>query len=136
MHSHGRISATLVGLLGGGDGGFKQVAGCHMVALALLQAYVTSQLGHIGGEHSQAGHTHIDPDVGLRRASDRLLAEEEEVAGKELQLRLASPAFQDHLQRERWLFHLFFLSYIPSRPGLGFNLRQGKSHLHRLFSLC
>lgn len=90
-----------------------------MVALVLLQAYVTSRLGHIRWEHSQAGHTHIDPDVGLRCARDRLLAEEEEVAGEELQLCLACPAFQDDLQRERkkdsgslfsferWLFIFF-----------------------------
>lgn len=80
---------------------FLRVAGRHMVALVLLQAYITSRLGHIRWEHSQAGHTHIDPDVGLRCACNRLLAEEEEVAGKELQLCLACPAFQDDLQREK-----------------------------------
>lgn len=78
---------------------YLRVAGRHMVALVLLQAYVTSGLGQIRWEHSQAGHTHIDPDVGLRRARDGLLAEEEEVAGEELQLCLACPALQDDLRR-------------------------------------
>lgn len=78
-------------------GRFLQVAGPQMVPLVLLQAYITSRLGHIGWKHSQAGHTHIDPDIGLRGARDRLLAEEEKVAGKELQLSLACPAFQNDL---------------------------------------
>lgn len=50
----------------------------------MLQAYVTS--GHVWREHSQAGHTHIDPDVGLRGARGRLLSEEEQVPGEKLQL--------------------------------------------------
>lgn len=70
-----------------------------MVALVLLQAYITSLLGNIRWEHSQAGHTHIDPDVGLGGARDRLLAEEEKVTGKELQLCFACPAFQNDLQK-------------------------------------
>lgn len=75
-----------------------RVAGRHVGAPVLLQAYVTSRLGHIRWEHSQAGHTHIDPDVGLRGARDRLLTKEEEVAGEELQLCLACLALQDDLQ--------------------------------------
>lgn len=90
-----------------------------MVALVLLQAYVTSRLGHIRWEHSQAGHTHIDPDVGLRCTRHRLLAEEEEVAGKELQLCLACPAFQDNLQREKKDNSRFFF-YL--NDGYSFNL--------------
>lgn len=96
-HNRSRISANLVGL----RGGFLRVAGHHVGAPVLLQAYVTSRLGHIRWEHSQAGHTHIDPDVGLRGARGRLLAEEEEVAGEELQLCLACLALQDDLQREK-----------------------------------
>lgn len=63
-----------------------QVAYCRIILPVLLQAYITSGLGHIRWEHSQAGHTHIDPDVGLGGPCGRLLAEKEEVAGKELQL--------------------------------------------------
>ena len=47
--------------------------------------------------HSQAGHTHVDPDVGLGRPGGRLLAQEEEVPGEELQLRLAHLAVLNHL---------------------------------------
>lgn len=65
----------------------------------MLQAYVTSWWGVIRWEHSQGGHTHIDPDVGLGGARGLLLAKEEEVAGKELQLSLARLALEDNLQR-------------------------------------
>lgn len=51
-------------------------------ASLLLQAYVTS--GHMWREHSQAAHTHIDPDVRLRAACGRLLSQEQKVAGEEL----------------------------------------------------
>lgn len=69
------------------------------LALVLLQAYVTSGRGQIRWEHSQAGHTHIDPDVGLGRARGRLLTEEEEVPREQLQLGSARPALEDHLER-------------------------------------
>lgn len=95
----GWIGATLVGLWGGWGAFFCGEAGRHVVAPVLLQASITSRLGHIRWEHSQAGHTHIDPDVGLRGARGRLLAQEEEVAGEELQLSLARLALQDHLRR-------------------------------------
>lgn len=70
-------------------------------ALVLLQAYVTSLWGQIRWEHSQAGHTHIDPDVGLGGPRGGLLAEEQEVAGEQFQLCLTSLAFQDNLQEWR-----------------------------------
>lgn len=51
-------------------------------ASLLLLAYVTS--GHMRREHSQAAHTHIDPDVGLRAPCGRLLSQEQKVKGEEL----------------------------------------------------
>lgn len=71
---------------------------CRRRVLVLLQAYVTSWRDHIRWEHSHGGHTHIDPDVGLRGARGWLLAQEQEVAWEELQLRLARPAVLDDLQ--------------------------------------
>lgn len=68
------------------------------VASLLLQAYVTSV--HMWREHSQAAHTHIDPDVRLRAACGRLLAQEQEVAGKELQLWLSCDCRHDDLKEE------------------------------------
>lgn len=53
------------------------------------------------GEHAQAGHTHVDPDVGLGGARGRLLPQEEQVAGEELQLGLPRLAVLDHLWRSR-----------------------------------
>ena len=47
--------------------------------------------------HSQAGHTHVDPDVRLGRPGGRLLAQEEEISGEELQLCLAHLAVLNHL---------------------------------------
>lgn len=76
----------------------SSVKHCRRRVLVLLQAYITSRRNHIRWEHSHGGHTHIDPDVGLRGAGGRLLAEEQEVAWKELQLRLARLALQDDLQ--------------------------------------
>lgn len=79
----------------------------------MLQAYVTSWWGQIRWEHSQAGHTHIDPDVGLGGACGRLLAEEEEVARKELQLCLARLALQDNLQEWNGKSLVCFLGIEP-----------------------
>ena len=64
----------------------------------MLQAYVTS--GQVLGKHSQAGHTHIDPDVGLGGARGRLLPEEEEVSGEKFQLRPACLGLLDNLGEE------------------------------------
>lgn len=61
----------------------------------MLQAYVTS--GYVLWEHSQAGHTHVHPDVGLGGARSRLLPQEEQVAGEELQLWLACLGVLDDL---------------------------------------
>lgn len=72
------------------------------LAPLLLQAYVTSWWREIRWKHSQAGHTHIDPDVGLRGAGSGLLAEEEQVSGKQLQLWLACFALDDYLQKWGW----------------------------------
>lgn len=68
------------------------------VASLLLQAYVTS--GYMWREHSQAAHTHIDPDVRLRAACGRLLAQEQKVAGKEFQLWLSCDCRHDDLKEE------------------------------------
>lgn len=68
------------------------------VASLLLQAYVTSR--HMWREHSQAAHTHIDPDVRLRAACGRLLAQEQKIAGKELQLWLSCDCRHDDLKEE------------------------------------
>ena len=89
--------STLGGIKKAGCG-VAQWSVCRRLALVLLQAYITSWWGQIRWEHSQAGHTHIHPDVGLGGACGRLLAEEEEVAWKELQLCLARLALQDNLQ--------------------------------------
>lgn len=92
--------------------------------LILLQAYITSWRGHIWREHSQADHTHIDPDVGLGGARGRLLPEEEEVAGKELQLGLPRLGLQDDLRRRtgkpsegksQQVFLLFITGYTVER---------------------
>lgn len=53
-------------------------------AALLLQAYVTS--GKVWREHSQAAHTHVNPDVGLGGAGGRLLPKEEQITREELQL--------------------------------------------------
>lgn len=69
----------------------RKVAG----ASFLLRAYITS--GYMLGEHAQAGHTHVQPDVGLGGAGGRLLPQEEQVAGEELQLRLVRLGVLDDL---------------------------------------
>lgn len=51
-------------------------------AALLLQAYVTS--GKVWREHSQAAHTHINPDVGLGGACGWLLPQEKQIMGEEL----------------------------------------------------
>lgn len=53
-------------------------------AALLLQAYITS--GKVWREHSQAAHTHVNPDVGLGGACGWLLSQEEQIMGEELQL--------------------------------------------------
>lgn len=65
----------------------------------LLRAYITS--GYMLGKHAQAGHTHVQPDVGLRWAGGRLLPQEEQVAGEELQLRLVHLGVLDDLSGGR-----------------------------------
>lgn len=92
-----RLGSVHTGEINGGRCGIAQGNIYRRLALVLLQAYVTSWWGQIRWEHSQAGHTHIDPDVGLRGARGGLLAEEQEVAGEQLQLCLTSLAFQDNL---------------------------------------
>lgn len=49
-------------------------------------------------EHSEAHHTHIDPDVGLLGARGRLLPQEQQVPREQLQLRHVRLAVLDHLQ--------------------------------------
>lgn len=68
-------------------------------AALLLQAYITS--GKVWREHSQAAHTHVNPDVGLRGACGWLLSEEEQITGEELQLRLVCADRLDCLQTEK-----------------------------------
>lgn len=97
-HSQPELNQSTLGGLKGGVEGQLSKALCRRRVLVLLQACVTSWRDHIRWEHSHGGHTHIDPDVGLRGAGGRLLAEEQEVAWKELQLRLVRLAVQDNLQ--------------------------------------
>lgn len=68
-------------------------------AALLLQAYITS--GKVWREHSQAAHTHVNPDVGLRGACGRLLSKEEQITGEELQLWLVCDDRLDHLQTDK-----------------------------------
>lgn len=68
-------------------------------AFFLLRPYITS--GYMLGKHTQAGHTHVQPDVGLRGAGGRLLPQEEQVAGEELQLWLVRLGVLDDLSGGR-----------------------------------
>lgn len=52
-------------------------------AALLLQAYITSR--KLWREHSQAAHTHVNPDVGLGGACGWLLSQEEQITREELQ---------------------------------------------------
>lgn len=65
-------------------------------ASLLLQAYVTSREGR--RKHSQAAHTHVNPNVGLGGAGGWLLTKKQKISGEELQLGLIWVDTLDHLQ--------------------------------------
>lgn len=58
-------------------------------------------------EHSEAHHTHIDPDVGLLGARGRLLPQEQQVPGEQLQLSHVGLAVLDHLQKKKPKKHIW-----------------------------